>query len=83
MSRNQNPFIDDTPQGTVSRCQQSLNIFHLVLTDRNCHDVALDFDGCCALLYLTDGLSYALMDVVDKLDGYTLKGESPTDVNSS
>ncbi len=70
-----NPFIGNNPQATVSRCEQSLSIFRLVLEDRAepHNDLCLDFDDCCALMCIVQGVQGALRDVVNKLDDYQPK----------
>ena len=71
-----NPFIGNNPQHTVSQREMALSVFHLVLVDREepaRNDLCLDFDDCCALMYVVQGVQEALRDALNKLDGYRPK----------
>ena len=72
-----NPFICEDGayplQSTVSRCQQSLSIFHNLLWTGDDQTVELDFDYRCGLLAVVEGIDDALRHVVNKLDDYEPK----------
>jgi len=74
-----NPFICEDGgfpiQSTVSRVEQSLTLLQRTLQVGVDHteSASLDFDECCAIECVIEGMRGALRDVVNKLDDYELK----------